>query len=143
MADEPRVYLTNAASRRPPYRGPGRVLTVMAHPRAEYGEAGVGVVPFLVPPWDWVSDAKAGRISVDEYRGRYNRLVERRGGLAPGRLNAVLYEGEVVSPVAEGDTLVCACGREAAREGRCHRVWAAGALIGAGWRVILDGMELG
>lgn len=44
--------------------------------------------------------------------------------------------------VSDGDTLCCACSRDDAAAGRCHRVWAAAALVRAGWRVILDGKEL-
>jgi len=36
----------------------------------------------------------------------------------------------------------CACSRAAAAAGMCHRVWAAEALARAGWRVVLDGVEV-
>lgn len=44
--------------------------------------------------------------------------------------------------VADGDTLLCACAREAAGRGECHRVWSARMLADAGWRVVLDGVEM-
>lgn len=55
------------------------------------------------------------------------------------------WDGETVRHVGfvgEGDTLCCACGIKAARAGRCHRVLAAELLHLAGWRVVLDGIEL-
>lgn len=61
----------------------------------------------------------------------------------PGR--GRLWDGETVRHVGyagDGDTLCCACGIEAARAGRCHRVLAAELLHLAGWRVVLDGIEL-
>lgn len=42
-------------------------------------------------------------------------------------------------PVPGGATLICACSREAAAAGRCHRVIAADLLKRAGWSVVLDG----
>ena len=141
-ADHPTVFLTNAASRRPPHRGPGRVLTIMARPRPRFGELGDGRVPALVPEWALVAGAKAGRLPMEAYRGRYLRDVHARARqLVPGELTAVLLEGGS-RPVADGDTLICACSRAAAAEGRCHRAWAAEALVAAGWRVVLDGAPL-
>jgi hypothetical protein len=142
VADRPTLWLTNATSRRAPFRGHGMVLTIMAAPRAEYGEAGVGAVRMLVPPLEWVRAAKAGTMPIEEYRARY--LARFEGivdELAPECLMAVDYDRQRF-PVWSGDTLVCACSRAAAAEGRCHRTWAAGLLLQAGWRVILDGREL-
>lgn len=137
----PTIYLTNAASRRPPQRGPGRVWTIMAAPRARYGEAGEGEVAALVPPLAWVRAAKTGELGVEEYRARYLELLaERAPLLGPRNLEADGPWGE--QSVRDGDTLICACSREAAAAGRCHRVWAAEALAAAGWRVVLDGVEV-
>lgn len=144
MTDRPTVHVTNAASRRPPHRGPGRVLTIMARPRGQYGEAGEGRVPVLVPPWEWVRDAKAGRLSMADYRQRYTAILEAsgiHGHLAPGELQAALSGGGS-RPVEDGDTLICACSRAAAARGECHRVWAAHVLARSGWRVVLDGVEV-
>lgn len=44
--------------------------------------------------------------------------------------------------VPDGATLICACSREAAAAGRCHRVIAADLLKRAGWTVVLDGRSL-
>lgn len=144
----PTLYLTNAASRRPPFRGPGRVLTIMAAPRPAYGEAGEGDV-FALVPRDLVLMRRAlyalrkgepEARAVHMYRRDYAaQLDERVASLPPGKLMADVRGRARPVPVADGDTLICACSREAAREGRCHRVWAAHALARAGWRVVLDG----
>lgn len=132
----PTIYVTNAASRKAPHRGPGRVLHIMAAPRA--WEQGDGRVPALIPPLPWVREAKAGALPMQEYQARYTlRLSQRQ--LGPGLLWTT---GDGGSDVRDGDTLICACSREAAADGRCHRVWAARALQAAGWRVVLDGEEL-
>lgn len=47
-----------------------------------------------------------------------------------------------VGEVPDGATLICACSREAAAAGRCHRVIAADLLKRAGWSVVLDGRIL-
>lgn len=47
-----------------------------------------------------------------------------------------------VDTVPDGATLICACSREAAGSGRCHRVVAADVLRVAGWSVVLDGREV-
>lgn len=61
--------------------------------------------------------------------------------LPPGKLWAVPDEGPLLR-VADGDSLLCACSREEAAAGRCHRAWAAPVLVAAGWRVVLDGVEV-
>lgn len=138
MGSKPTIYLTNAASRKPPYRGPGRVLTIMAAPRR--WEHGDGRVTALVPPLGWVQQAKDGRMSMVEYRHRYLRRIDEaltRGDLDPERMYTTAEGG---TAVRDGDTLICACSRDAARAGRCHRAWAAEALLAAGWRIVLDGV---
>ena len=47
-----------------------------------------------------------------------------------------------VGEVPDGATLICACSREAAAAGRCHRVIAADLLKRAGWSVVPDGRIL-
>jgi len=131
------LHVTNAASRKPPYRGPGRTWTIMAMPRAAYGEYGEGPVPALVPEVGWVKAARAGDVPLDEYRDLYTtRLREHLDALRPGTLTANGY------PVEGGDTLICACSRAAAAQGRCHRVWAAEILREAGWEIVLDGRPI-
>jgi hypothetical protein len=141
VGDRPTIYLTNATSRRPPHRGPGRVLTIMAAPRPAFGEAGEGRVPLLTPPLAWVQAVKAGTLSFDDYREWYRGGIEEQPSalLEPGNLWTTADSG---GEVVDGDTLICACSREAAAAGRCHRVWAAEALARAGWRVVLDGVEV-
>lgn len=129
------VYLTNAASRQPPQRGPGTAWTIMAMPRAAYGETGAGPVGALVPPAAWVRGAQTGELSIEDYRARYVAMLAERD-LKPGNLRGPS------GPVGDGDTLLCACSRARAAEGRCHRVWAAHALRVAGWDVVLDGVAL-
>lgn len=140
---ESAVYLTNATSRVPPFRGPGRVLTIMAAPRRAYGECGEGTVPALVPPLEWVRATKALEMDLDDYRTRYEaRLREKLPELGPGRLAFGLEPNIGTRFVQAGDTLICSCSREQAHHGRCHRVWAAHILREAGWSVVLDGQLL-
>jgi hypothetical protein len=114
----------------------------MAAPRPQYGEAGEGTAHPLVPPLVWVRDAKAGRMLVEVYRSQYLLLLSRRA-IQPGRLWFAPADATLQPAlVTDGDTLVCACSRAAAAEGRCHRCWAAAALVEAGWRVVLDGQEV-
>jgi hypothetical protein len=83
---------------------------------------------------------KRGRITLEAYR----ELVEgklRENDLRPGHLAA--WFGDLHEAVVDGDTLLCACSREEAAAGRCHRVWLAEQLVAAGWRVVLDGQVLG
>lgn len=58
--------------------------------------------------------------------------------LGPGQLRT---SGDVL--VEDGDTLICSCSRDKAAAGKCHRAWAGEYLAREGWRVILDGKELG
>jgi len=138
----PTLYLSNWSSHRTPgCHGPGRKLTIMAAPRAwEHGE---GRVVWLTPDERDLRDAKAERISVDVYRERFEtfaRLHLGRGHLAPGELITTTADGS--RSVEDGDTLCCACSRDEAAAGRCHRAWAAPLLVAAGWRVVLDGEEV-
>jgi len=54
-------------------------------------------------------------------------------------------DGELLEQVRAAYALCCSCScsLEAAARGECHRVWAAQILAEAGWRVILDGVEVG
>lgn len=158
MSDtKPTIHVTNWSSRK--LHGPGRKFTIMANPR--HWEYGVGRVPRLTPLQEWVRDAEAGQLSIDDYRALYaERLMGsallmphglvrdakgRRpvgGRLAPGELYAVARDGPNIIMVGHGDTLCCACSRDKAAEGECHRVWAAEALVKAGWIVVLDGTTI-
>lgn len=165
MSDRPTIHLTNAASRKPPHRGPGRVWTIMARPRAHYGETGEGSVDSLVPEWAWVHAVRAGEMPMAEYRERYMAQLG-QSDLAPGNLLARTYtcdscggsgdsrskpgvfcvyckgRGYGRGPVRNGATLLCACSRARAAAGECHRAWAAVVLARSGWRVVLDGVEI-
>lgn len=138
----PTIYLTNFASRRPPQRGPGRVWTIMAKPR--HWEHGDGAVLALTPDASDLDAVRAGAMHVDEYRRRFIAMAECEwiATTGPHRMKACARVGDGIWPVADGDTLCCACSREAAARGECHRAWAADLLVKAGWRVILDGVEM-
>lgn len=140
MADRPILHLTNWSSRS--LHGPGRRLSIMARPRAwEWGDGRVGL---LVPDALDLVEHQEGRMSLDRYRERFLARVRRDardGLLAPGILTWT--DGTSLSgPVLDGDSLLCACSRADAAAGRCHRAWAAPWLVRAGWRVILDGVEV-
>lgn len=113
----------------------------MARPRR--WEVGDGQVPLFVPDPDDLIAVQAGKISHDEYRNRFLRLVAFRVrkksppvNITPGFLLACTVLDPV--PVGDGDTLLCACSVEDARNGKCHRTWAASLLKLAGWDVVLD-----
>lgn len=138
MADRPTLHITNWASRK--LHGPGRRWTIMARPRR--WERGEGVVADLTPNPHDLADVRDGRINVQEYRDRFLARAGRRPELlTPDMLVANQNSAPSVC-VSDGDTLCCACSRDTAEAGACHRVWAAELLVQAGWRVILDGREL-
>lgn len=125
---QPTIYLTNWSSKK--LYGPGRKFTIMAAPR--WWEHGDGTVQGLVPSLPDLLGYRTGQISLAEYNTRYIQMV--RPNLA-----TLTPEGPVLK---DGDTLCCACSRDVAAKGACHRVWAATLLREAGWRVILDGAEI-
>lgn len=140
----PTLYITNWGSKT--LHGLGRKITIMARPR--HWERGVGCCALLVPNEADLLAVKQGHIGIQEYRNRFEEGLTRpmlsgSSSLAPGGLRAVIYLGaHGMVDVRSGDTLLCACSKDAASRGECHRVWAAAALSAAGWRVILDGKEL-
>jgi hypothetical protein len=121
----PTIHMTNFSSRT---LHRGRVFSIMAKPRRwEHGE---GFIRELVPAVHDLEAVQSGRIDLETYRARFLAGVP-RDALSPPH------------PVLrDGDTLCCSCSREEALAGRCHRVWSARLLVEAGWRVILDGLEL-
>lgn len=146
--------------------GPGPVFSIMRVPRPAYGEAGEGRVLSLTPTMQLLQDVRDARQTAggpEEEAAAWARYetgllaLWRPALLPPGRLtycrpatrlegNARRWDGNVwtpVGPVPEGATLICSCGVEAARAGRCHRVVAARLLAEYGWRVVLDGVEVG
>jgi len=139
-SDRPTLYVTNWSSRK--LQGPGRKWTIMAKPRR--WERGDGVIESFVPDAGDLGLVRAGEISMEEYRRRF--MARDWAPIGPGQLTALikLWTSGIYRrfEVADGDTLCCACSREAAARGECHRVWAAELLHRAGWRVILDGRQI-
>lgn len=151
--DSPTLYLSNWSSHRTPgAHGPGRKWSIMARPRAwERGEGACIPLAPLGPPGVLldllVVQRRAGAVDPD-LLDRYRQAMAHRWGpreygpdLGPTHLWAAPDEGPPVR-VSDGDTLCCACAVAEAREGRCHRAWAAPFLVRAGWRVVLDGVEV-
>lgn len=135
MAERPTLHITNWSSRR--LHGNGRKLTIMAAPRQ--WEHGDGRVPACTPLLGRLQALRAGTLSMPDYRdAMVYRLAQH--DIRPGGLVAIAAGDHV--PVVDGDTLLCACSREQAAAGCCHRVWVAHALAAAGWRVVLDGVEV-
>jgi hypothetical protein len=151
--DRPTLYLTNWSSRRTPGMfGPGRAFTMMARPR--WFERGEGTVNGLTPSGDVeallgaaLAERRAGVPGVtaafDAYRAAWDarsRTAVAAGIWGFGGLWA--QHGDVATVLRDGDTVACACSREDAAKGRCHRAFVAPFLVRAGWRVILDGVEV-
>jgi hypothetical protein len=134
---KPTLHVTNWPSTK--LHGFGPKFTIMAEPR--HWEKGDGRVVRLTPPASLMRAAKDGRLSLEEYRAAYLEHVAKRG-VGPGDLYAAAWVMRQNVFIRNGDTLCCACSREKAAYGECHRVWAAEALVAAGWRVVLDGKEL-
>lgn len=144
---QPTLHLTNWSSRK--LHGPGHKLTIMAQPRT--WEHGDGYVPVAVPTGTLLHTMRAALIERNAGRSegaaeRYQAAFEKfwRGAefndlLRPRNLGwahtGVLGATE---EVRDGDTLCCACARGAP----CHRRWFAPFLVRAGWRVVLDGVEV-
>lgn len=153
----PTLYLSNWSSHRTPgHHGPGRKLSIMLWtPRHTKPDGHV----FLLTPSEerevdllaqLLRHRKAGSAlpadALASYRGSLEARWERYLGalmLGPGSLAFALNlsgrggQGRV----RDGDTLLCACSRDEAAVGRCHRAFAAPFLVRAGWRVVLDGKE--
>jgi len=81
-------------------------------------------------------------MSEADYFQRFNEGMQRAEAadvIGPSRLAFRAWGVNTPSePVANGDTLLCACKFGAP----CHRREAAPFLVRAGWRVILDGVEV-
>ena len=104
-----------------------------------------GLVPLLTPRAIDLADYRDGKTDILEYRQRYFKNVLATGDCAPGKLiwePFSFFEQNNKQPVESGDTLCCACSREKAANGECHRAWAAVLLREAGWEVVLDGRKL-
>lgn len=150
----PTLHVTNWSSTG--LHGPGPRLTIMAAPRS--WEHGDGRVDVLLPKATDLRAAQAGTLSPDAYRAAFEAKMEQAlldGSLRPHvglmynpahRLAATGTAAAAANAtsfsVESGSTLCCACSKQKAAEGRCHRVWAAQALARAGWSVILDGVRV-
>ena len=136
--NKPTIYLTNWSSKR--RHGPGRKLTIMARPRA--WERGEGSVTLLTPVLSMLDGLKSGRISPAAYFASFRGDLEAVSSgttnhLSPGVLGVETGDPQL-GRVADGDSLLCACAVGAP----CHRREAAPYLVRAGWRVLLDGVEV-
>ena len=141
----PTLYLTNVASLRTPgHKGPrDGHLTIQARPL--HWARGLGRVNVLAPLGALeplmlaaIKERKSGIDSTDcmtRYRAAYEYHLS-QNNLAPWRLGVVTDDD--FGFVQDGDTLTCTC----AKGVDCHRRWAAPYLVKAGWRVILDGVEV-
>ena len=132
------IHLTNASSRKLHH---GSVYNIMAMPRG--WEHFNGNVPAITPTMSWLAAVRRHACTVERYREKCEQKFAdslQSGILAPGRLLVRSFACPVL--VRDGDTLVCACSREAAARGDCHRAWAAPFLARAGWRVVLDGVAI-
>lgn len=128
----------------------GHAYTIMALPRAAFGEVGQGRVDALTPQGAevdlmraLVSTRRTGAGPDPDLLARYRAALEARWAsldLSPGSVVVQPLMG--VGHVQSGDVLCCACAASEALSGRCHRAWAAPFLVRAGWRVFLDGVEV-
>lgn len=138
---KPKIYLSNWASHKAKgCHGPGHLLSIMV--RTSQFASPVGLVPALTPRKIDLVEYKEGKIDLEEYRLRYLKSVP--SALVPGKLTwepFSFFDQDKVQLVEDGDTLCCACSREKAVNGECHRVWAATLLMKAGWEVVLDGKK--
>lgn len=139
-----RLYVTNFSSRS--LRGPGMVYSIMAAPRPF--ERGDGSVSALVPRLEDLRRVRDRLLTTPQYLAAYEAHIRMATGgdlsrfLGPRRLRARTGRGPADRMVTEGDTICCACAKDAAAAGECHRVRAANLLRIAGWDVWLDGEEL-
>lgn len=151
MTDRPTLHLTNWSSRR--LHGPGRAFTIMARPRAwEWGAGRIDVLSPLGPMGPLMEralkDRRGGEDSWPSLTRYYIAFTAHLAdALAAGDISAlsmlaVNANGCDVATIQDGDTLCCACSVAESRAGRCHRAWAAPFLVRAGWRVVLDGVEV-
>ena len=151
--------------------GSGPAYSIMRHPR-EFEQGAGRVLALTPPSrlakpaieakhaYDLGDDLAAD--AWREYEAGLRSVWERpdhRARLAPGLLTwgrpALLVEDDGTQVqtwdgerwvrggrVEPGATLFCACSREAAQAGRCHRVVAAQLLASVGWDVVLDGARV-
>lgn len=150
-----KLYVANHSSHKTPgHHGTRKKFNIQARPR--HWENQDGQVKVLTPEPDDLHDVQVRNCTMDDYRQRWwtrlpdKAMYQSKGLLQPGKLKAWVgvppkegvWDGRVTTPVRDGDTLLCSCSRAEAAQGRCHRVWAAKALLLWGWDVVLDGKPL-
>jgi hypothetical protein len=125
----------------------GRAFTIMAKPRAVFGEVGDGFCSVLVPHgeerklMDELVKLRRLKVEDPELLARYRGLLEARWQLERNRLTpGSLRSGDLI--LADGDVLACSCSAADALAGKCHRTWAAPFLARAGWEVRQDGKDI-
>ena len=146
------VNARHRAGEWPPTGYSGRAYTIMARPRAAFGECGDGRVPALVPQGDEVEllqqlvrlrRTSAGVADDAALLARYRGAMEARWAtLDLSSSGLLVHHAAGLGRVQPGDTLCCACSAVNALRGECHRAWVAPMLVRAGWSVWLDGAEV-
>ena len=137
--ERPTVHLTSFEARH--LHGPGHRYAIKAWSWMD-GELGEGRVSSLCPEPEWIDEFREGFLSLRAYEWKCRNSFS---VLWPGCLVAEDVRNgnrKKEREVRDGDTLCCTCSVDEAEAGLCHRVWAAEALVAAGWRVFLDGKEL-
>lgn len=129
----PTLHITNFARRA---LHTDRVYSIMRAPRPF--ELGAGHVSVLRPSRADLDAVRNGEISMETYRERFLSAILPLD-LSPGRLLWSPWGEGASQPVEHGATLCCACSTAQAKQGRCHRVWAAHELYAQGWSIVLDG----
>jgi len=128
----------------------GHAYTIMALPRAAFGELGQGRVDVLTPQGaevgmmrELVSTRRMGTGPDPDLLARYRTALEARWAsldLSPAGL--LVHHAAGLGRVQPGSVLCCACSAANALRGECHRAWAAPVLARSGWSVWLDGTEV-
>ena len=137
--ERPTVHLTSFEASH--LHGPGHRYSIVARPWRNW-ECGEGRVRSLSPEQEWIDELHEGFLSPRAFEWQCRKSFV---ALWPGSLVAEdVWNGnrKKERDVRDGDTLCCTCSVAEAEAGLCHRVWAAEALVAAGWRVVLDGKEL-
>lgn len=152
----PTLYLAGWNSRATGHHGPGPKLSIMVWP-GKYVRPD-GHVFLLIPTMDQeiadlatlIRARRAKAPTPPDVLARYRGSLEARwaqyldaGILAPWRFTFVRRRGDALAiPVPDGASLLCGCSANHAAIGECHRAWATPFLARAGWRVVLDGVEV-
>lgn len=129
-----------------------RRWTVMAFPHPE--QRGRGSVPLLTPPpplhaqlrTNMIARIRTGQADPAAEAAFFRALTqgweqaEKQGAFRA--LTGQPWRLPNAEPLRDGDVLLCGCSLTDARAGLCHRTHFAPFLVRAGFRVILDGVEV-